>query len=99
MEQALNPVHWYLSPDQVWIVVISITFWLTLKGITMDIWGRSIQRTIATSFFCVMSILTLPAVLSIFWVPGQLRYTADLIFPIAVAPGEFVMYMIGLING
>ena len=99
MEQALNPVHWYLSPDQVWIVVISVAFWLTLKGITMDVWGRSIQRTIATSFFCVMSILTLPAVLSIFWVPGQLHYTADLIFPIAVAPGEFVMYMIGLING
>lgn len=87
---------WIITPDTFWIIIISITFWLTAKGIVMDMFSRSMTRTAVTSFICVMAILVLPAgimnsyVGTTDWIPGYMT-SFKVLFPLASAPGDILV--------
>ena len=87
---------WIITPDTFWIIIISITFWLTAKGIVMDMFSRSMTRTAVTSFICVMAILVVPACIvdsyvgSTDWIPGYMT-SFKVLFPLACAPGDILV--------
>lgn len=93
MPETFNPVFWYVEANDVWIAVISVTFWLLCKGLIMDICKRSIVRTAATSFVCIFCIVAFPAVLPTFWVPDAVEYPVELIMDVSVMPGQLVMFI------
>lgn len=93
MPGTFNPVYWYVEANDVWIAVISVTFWLICKGLVMDIFKRSIWRTAVTSLVCIFCITAFPAVLPTFWVPDAVEYPVELMLDVSVMPGQLVLFI------
>lgn len=94
---------WIMTPDMFWVIVISTTFWLTCKGLVMDMFGRSVTRTAITSAICLLAIAAMPGATASGY-NGDTEWmiyclaAADVVFSIAIAPGEFAMMIYEVLN-
>ena len=95
---------WIVTPYMFWVIIISTTFWLTCKGLVMDMFPRSVHRTVTTSLICILAILTVPGAIangyngSTDWIiKGQAGL--HVFMEIAIIPGEFVIMVYEIVRG